>query len=392
MEEDKNSKSKTITDSTKSQRWLFTCNNPPKEFVLGLIWDPDEMIYMVGQREKAPTTGTEHVHAYIVFKCRKAFKTIKAWSKVHFPVEPRIDVCNGNEEQNKNYVTKADDRIAGPWEFGTYDINRGVVGHRTDLDDVFSMIKAGKTFKQIAEAHPSDAIRYTSNIQNTMMSIQELPPVQRDVKVVTLWGVTGVGKTHRIMMRYPDIYQVIPGRDPWGNYQGETEILFDEFEEDKWTIQQMNRFLDKWRCKLDSRYHDRYARWTTVFICANSDPQGWYIREKNGMIIQSLQRRLGLIPGGNGTVVEVTSKEQEIPQLVPIAIAQTSTSPPQQVPIIAPIVEKTSTTDILNSPSPQPPLKRHNAQHIITDDMDEDKQTQLAASTLTNICKNITKH
>jgi hypothetical protein len=349
----------------QSNRWFLTCNNPG-DFTLESVWDPEYLVYMVGQKEKAPTTGTEHIHAYIVFKSKKRFSTVKNWAKAKFPNEPDIEKCEGNEKQNKIYVTKPEDRIAGPWEFGKYDEFRGISGKRTDLIRIYNMIKAGKNFKEIAESYPGDVIRYTSNIQNMIMSIQPTPPIQRDVRVMTLWGPTGVGKTHRILTTFPDIYQVIPGRDPWGNYQGETEILFDEFQENSWTIQQLNRFLDKWRCKLDSRYHDRYAMWTKVFICANSDPQYWYMGEKNGALIESLHRRLGLVPGGNGTVVEVISKEQEIPLLVHIVDVPTG------ITVINPTSRApTAVLNSLDSPDLEPVLKRAKANNdimIINDD------------------------
>jgi len=302
-----------VVNNSKCARWIFTCNNPG-DFEFKSLWRPEDMLYLCGQKEKAPTTGTEHFHAYIVFKTRKAFKTIKAWAKKIFPTEPDIEPCKGNEQQNKAYVTKADERIDGPWEFGTYDATRGVQGKRTDLDDVYHMIKTGSTFPQIAEAHPSDAMRYHSGIHDLMIECADPPPVQREVKVMVLWGATGTGKTHRVLMKYPNCYQVLPGRDPWGNYHGEKEVLFDEFDPNGWTVQQMNQYLDKWRCKLPARYHDRYAMWDRVFIISNNDPAHWFPMA-SAELIASFNRRIGLIEGGNGQVIPIMSKNQDVPEL-----------------------------------------------------------------------------
>ena len=353
----------------KSARWIFTCNNPGA-LTLASLWDPDSMLYLTGQKEKAPTTGTEHMHVYIVWKIRKAFMTVLAWAAKKFPNHPDVEIAKGNEQQCRDYVTKTDDRIDGPWEFGTYDGTRGISGKRTDLDDVYALAKAGKTFAQIAEAHPSDVIRYSSGIMTVMLECQPPPPISRPVRVITLWGPTSTGKTHRVLMTFPDVYQVIPGRDPWGNYKGEKEIIFDEFDPYQWTIQQMNMYLDKWRCKLNCRYHDRYARWETVFICSNDPPTQWFL-QASSPLLRSLYRRLGLWDPINNvqvespTVVNVLDQNQEVNLLALTATVPTGIPSPAPVaPVPAPAPTADSITPIvISSPSPSPPPLRR-ARHL----------------------------
>nr|WAE42724.1 MAG: replication associated protein [Cressdnaviricota sp.] len=321
-----------------SRRWLLTANGTADWSITKYMFNADSMDYLVGQREKAPTTGTIHVHAYVVWKNKKTFNGVKLWAEAVFPVKPNIRCCKGNEKQCKDYVTKEESRSAGPWEFGKYDEFRGVQGKRTDLDTIKQHFLAGGKMREIVMNYTPAFVQWNKALYAMQLELAPLPPVQRTVKVVVLYGVTGTGKTHRVSMKYPDGFKVNPGRDPWGNYNGEKVIIFDEFEDKKWTIQQMNMFLDKWRCLLDARYHNKYAEWNLVVILSNTDPQDWYGNETNAQLRMSLWRRIGLKEGGNGVTVEVKNQEQVVPlpdwetaQVVDVSGVATVTLAPQQV-------------------------------------------------------------
>jgi hypothetical protein len=306
------------TDGGKYNRYMFTCNNPPPTVMLANIWAPADMEYMCGQKEEGDE-HTPHFHAYIVFKKRKLFTTALQWADRQFGHHTRVDICRGNEVQCKDYCTKPTGdypkgnrtehvtRLEGPWEFGLYDPTRGIQGHRTDLVRVADLVKAGATEKEVALQEPTTYMKFHSGIQNLIKVLRPLPPVRRTVHVAVLSGLTGVGKTHRVMTRFPEAYQVKPGRDPWGNYTDQKVIVFDEFDPTKWTIQDMNRYLDVWRCPLDARYQDKWAYWTAVVICSNTNPYAeWYTEEKSPALRDALMRRLE-------TVVTVESRDQEIP-------------------------------------------------------------------------------
>jgi len=281
----------------QSKRWCFTFNNAPAG------WTPptgSEIEYMVWQREKGKESGLEHVQGYVRFQGRKRLRSAKAWFSVE---EIHMEVARGSEKQNKAYCTKEDTRIEGPFEYGEFDEGAGQQGKRSDLEDIADKLKQGATIKQIVEDHAQSYIRYHQGIEKLRDVVQPLPPLQRTVKCTVLWGETGTGKTHRARTQYPDIYEVIAGRDPWGTYSGQEAILFDEFNWERWTIQDMNRFCDKWRCQLDCRYKDKYAAWTRVVICANSEPYMWWPNQDQPLR-QAFWRRI--------EQVQVVSREQEI--------------------------------------------------------------------------------
>lgn len=266
-----------------SKRWCLT--------VFDDVWTPTftpDMKFAVWQRERCPQTQRIHVHIYVRFVGRKRMAAVKnAFARQ----DMHCEVARGTEEECTNYCEKEESRLEAGARYGTYDANEGKQGRRSDLDAISDKCKQGIALKNIAEEHPGDYIRYHAGINALHAKVAPKPPAAREVQVLVFWGPTGTGKTHRIMNSFPDCYPVIAGRDPWGNYQGEECVFFDEFDWEKWTIQDMNRYLDKWRVLLDARYNNRYAAWTRVAICANSSPVGWWPNAAL-LLVQAFRRRI----------------------------------------------------------------------------------------------------
>lgn len=287
-----------------SARWCFTVNNP-----LGWtpVYQPEEMAYLVYENEVGEQ-GTPHVQGYVRFHGRKRMNTVK---NIFERPDMHLEMAKGTERENKDYCSKD----GAPVEHGTYDPEAGKQGRRSDLEAVADMVNHGIAIRDIALAHPADFIRYHGGIQALIAAAGPLPPLERDVRVTVLWGPTGAGKTHRIRMEYPAAYSVEPGRAPWDGYQGQTEVVFDEFDYSKWPVTMMNRFLDKWRLELDARYHNRYAAWTRVVILANSSPTRWYANE-DAPLVEAFRRRLATVKWVGtrqiATELNLDSHEQEM--------------------------------------------------------------------------------
>lgn len=286
-----------MSENKQTMRWCFTMNNPG-------VWRPpakDEQVeYIVWQRERG-AEGTEHIQGYIRFKGYKRMTTAKKWlnnNGVH------LEKAKGTEEQNRTYCTKEDTRMEGPFEEGTFKAEAGKQGARTDLTEVVEKVKTGATRTEIAREHGEVFIKYHQGITQLIQAVKPPPPKEREVRVLWLWGPTGTGKTHRVRHMSEDVYVVLPGRDPWGNYAGQKTIFFDEFDDKQWTIQDMNRYLDKWSCELNCRYYNKHAEWTQVAVASNQPPDSFYENE-TALLRQALLRRIT-------RVVHVTSREQSI--------------------------------------------------------------------------------
>jgi len=229
------------------------------------------MIYLIWERETAPTTHRHHIQGYVRFKTRRRINAVK---ELLHSAELHLEEARGTEQSNKDYCSKERPED-GDWaEEGTFKpISQG---HRSDLDDVADDILKGLPLSAVATSHPASWMRYHAGIVSFSRQVGPAPPLRRDITVKILWGPSGVGKTHRVLSKYPDTVTISSGRDPFGNYTNEDVIVFDEFDWINWKIQDMNRYLDVWRCKLDCRYADKHAVWSKVFILANTDPSHWY--------------------------------------------------------------------------------------------------------------------
>lgn len=256
-----------------TKRWMITIFSEEDPVV------PLPVAYGTWGKETCPTTGRVHSHMYLRFEKKCRMSTLKNRLERD---DAHCEPAKGTEKQCRDYCwsegeheDKLPHRLAKGPEIGMFDAGMGQ-GKRSDLEEIAADAKAGATERYIAEKYSSDFIRYSAGIRNFIAVVAPKPPLMRDVLVTLLWGPTGTGKTHRCLTAYPDLYCVKPGRDPWGLYRGELTILFDEFDWEAWKIQDMNRYLDKWRVMLDARYNDRYGVWTRVLICANSPPQSWW--------------------------------------------------------------------------------------------------------------------
>lgn len=251
---------------SRTCRWVFTVNNPG-------AWRPvfhQEMAYLVWERETAPTTGTEHIQGYLRLARRLRFNQVMALLHQTAHIEP----ARGSEEQNREYCSK--DRQGNDWgEHGDFQPKQRQ-GRRTDLEQVVRAVTEGLPLPEIAAAHPTEWVKYHAGLLSLRRYLTMNAPISRTVTTMILWGPTGVGKTHRVRTAYPNAFVVRPGRDPFGTYSTQTELIFEEFEPEKWTLQQMNCYLDKWATELDCRYFSKQAMWTRVFILSNLNPASWY--------------------------------------------------------------------------------------------------------------------
>lgn len=278
-----------------SVRWCFTHNNADSGW--RPLWDPSIMVYLVWERETAPSTGRHHIQGFVRLTQRKRINQVKA---ILHSEELHLEPAKGSDEQNKQYCSK--ERVDNDWgESGT--IGHGQ-GHRSDLDEVAEELLKGQSLGDVAASHPATWMRYHAGIISFSLQVVPQPPLRREVTTTVLWGPTGTGKSHRVLTAYPDSAVISPGRDPFSMYTNQKVVIFEEFDDEVWPVQEMNRYLDVWRCKCNCRYNDKWAHWEKVFILSNKDPSHWY-QYKEEKLRAAFFRRLNQI-----TYVE--TKEQII--------------------------------------------------------------------------------
>lgn len=133
----------------------FTVNNPDGEFP---SW-PDYVCYGVYQLERGES-GTLHWQGYAELSKMVKLGGLKKWlPTAHF--EKRM----GSDVQARDYCMKADSRVAGPWEHGTFVPAANTQGKRTDLQAFVEAVDGGASRRELFREHAGVAARHPRYVE-----------------------------------------------------------------------------------------------------------------------------------------------------------------------------------------------------------------------------------
>jgi len=259
-------------------RWCFTWF--PGDSVYRPAGLLEKMEYLIFQEEQ---TKSEKLHLQGYFRCSERLRW-SALKKILDPLMPGVHLRWARKPEIAciRYCSKKESRLKDPVEFGKKDVKAGQQGRRSDLEEVAGALKAGKSYEETVKEFPEHALKFSKGMKEVAsVFAQEKWEYQEREKliVVVLWGETDVGKTHRVRLQEgKNLYTVEDGRDPWGSYNYQEAVLFDEFGMgDKWPINKMKRLLDRFPMQLDCRYANKWAAWKRVYILSQDPPSTWYM-------------------------------------------------------------------------------------------------------------------
>lgn len=200
--------------SDKATRWFITINNPSEEEIQAL--KDQDYKFLVIAHERAPTTGTEHIHALITFQSQKRWTTLKR----SFP-RANIEKVHGTFRQAYEYVTK----------------NGDILFERGDKPRTGN----GDTFKQmVQEAKTGDIdteclmyCRYERFFQRFMPKVQYTYDGELDCKNAWIYGPPGTGKSLLVRIYAEErgyrIYNKLANKW-WDGYNGEEIVLVEDLD------------------------------------------------------------------------------------------------------------------------------------------------------------------
>lgn len=228
--------------------------------------------YAVLGFEVCPKSLRKHIQGYIYYENKRSLsKFSRDFGNCH--VEPQ----RGKHREASDYCKK-DKQFE---EYGDLPVQ----GHRTDWEKAIKGLK-DRTVEEIIEEQPQLApcISALDKLKN-----RKLKPIQRDVKVIVLYGKGGTGKTRWAYDNYPDIYKK-PHDNWWDGYEGQKAILLDDYYgyikySDLLTV------LDRYPLYLNVKNSHVWAQYDTVVITSNKHPRFWY----QGKWGWPLRRRLNRI-------------------------------------------------------------------------------------------------
>jgi len=274
----------------QSRGYILTINNPKEtdEEMKDIIIQ-ENCMYAIFQKEKG-LNGTEHYQVYIEYKNPRKFTTIKnKFPRAH--IEPR----KGTRSQAREYCSKEETRISGPYEIGEFKEEKP--GKRNDILRCIELIENTGDVKDVRECYPDTYIKYMDRFIKyaNELRIEEYKDKFRDIDVIYLYGKTGIGKTRTIMETYGyrNVYRVTDYDRPFDMYESQSVICFEEFR-NSLKIEEMLIYLDGYPCQLTARYYNRIACYETVVIVSNwaIDKQYEKVREKYPETYKAFHRRI----------------------------------------------------------------------------------------------------
>ena len=264
----------TSSANTQSRRYCLTINNPEEtdEQMYEYLKNLEHMKYFIFSREKGTKEGTVHLQIFLIFSIGKRFSTVKKlFPKAH------IEHAKGTNNQNRDYCSKSETHISGPFEFGDFSEERS----RTDLKNFFVMINAGASDYELQCLYPKLYEKNVSKLQafrNAKIMHDFGKTIRNDLIVTYVYGPTEIGKTYSILKKYDkgSFYRITDyEKDPWQNYIDQKVVVFDEYRS-QFSMVSMLHFLDKYPVSLPSRYSNKVTCYNKVFVISNIPPSAQY--------------------------------------------------------------------------------------------------------------------
>lgn len=230
----------------------------------------------IGGREK-----TYHTHIYVLFSTPVSFKTIKN----RFP-EAHIERTRGTRKENIDYIKKSgiwastdksDTCVEGTFEeVGTLPTESA--GSDILLNRLYQLVQDGYTDVELMAINTDfcSMLNIAQKIRLEFLNAKFKGNRRLDITVIYLFGKCGSGKTRYVLDLYGDsnVYRVTDYKNPFDSYAGEDVLCLDEFNSNnKYTIEinELNNLCDIYPLELRSRYQNKVACYTKVYIISNLD-------------------------------------------------------------------------------------------------------------------------
>jgi len=268
---------------SRSRNWVFTLNNYTDADRARIGESLATQAQYVCYQPERGAEGTPHLQGCVIFENPRALAGVKRLisDRVH------LEVMRGTVAEATAYCTKEDTRDAGAGfgitEHGTKPDNPGQ-GARTDLASIGKRLREGETLEVIAEAYPSDYIRYHHGIRALQSLVQSKPRVRGPdglfprIRVYWWYGSAGSGKTRAVYEAIGDApyYLKPPGTKWFDGYCGQKNVIFDDFRGDWWTFGYLLGILDVYPIQVEVKGGYVHFSATTIYITCPRSPQDLY--------------------------------------------------------------------------------------------------------------------
>ena len=275
---------------SQSRKWQLTINNPEtvglsREDILEKLNCFNLRYYCIG--DEIGESGNYHTHVFMFSESPIRFGTIKG----RFPIA-HIEKAYGTVNDNRNYVLKegkwkntkkSETTIEGTFfEYG--EIPTENEEKAPEMMRLIYMIKEGYSIPEIIEELPKLALR-TRNIEELKKEFKKkiFKEQYRNVRTSYICVDSVNRRLDFIYERhgFNNVCRITNYRTSRGisfdNYDGEDVIIFDNFN-GQIPLDELNNYLDRYPLMLPSRYEDRVACFTRVYIVSSNPLSYQYIK------------------------------------------------------------------------------------------------------------------
>ena len=247
--------------------------------------------YCIFQLEQGEEEQTPHFQGFISFKISKRFKTIKdALPFAH------IEKAKGSNTQCREYCSKKETRVDGPFEIGNFAEER----ERTDIKEFVELVKAGATQEELITLYPMLFVKEMNKLNGIYaVNFEKYKYKCRDMNVTYIYGKSGIGKSTAVRRKLGmenSFWIHHYDNSMFTNYNFQDNIVFDEFS-GKISIGQLNMLLNVEPIELRGLNCVKYGAYHNVYIVSNYSPKELYkeVQQTQPAIFQTFYRRLNTI-------------------------------------------------------------------------------------------------
>lgn len=254
--------------------FCFTLNNYSEEESTQLLSETQFTYVVIGKEVGAE--GTPHLQGYAELCKQSRMSLLKK-------INPRMHV-----EGRRGTATQAIDYCKKDGDF-TERGERRQQGARLDLQEIKKAVLAGANRKELYDM--------CSNFQQVRVSdhAHKLFAPRRDepVCVMWFWGASGSGKTTTARSMYPDA-PIIRNLRWWQEYEGEKEIIIDEFRSHKCPYDDILGIMDNQPFTVEYKGGTQPLLATTIIITSILPPWEMY-PDTHAEPIYQIMRRINFV-------------------------------------------------------------------------------------------------
>nr|ALE29551.1 replication associated protein [Lake Sarah-associated circular molecule 8] len=238
--------------------WLLTIPRADWE-------DPGELpewaSWIRGQAEVGEG-GYDHWQVIVAFKTKKSLQACK----LLFTNTTHAELSRSAAAAD--YVWKDDTAVPDTrFEYGAKPIRRNA---KVDWEAVWTAAKSGCLDKIPA----SIRVQSYSSIRRIECDYSRPVPMERQCHI--FWGSTGTGKSRRAWAEAgDDAYPKDPRTKFWDGYQGEANVVMDEFR-GVIAVGNLLRWLDRYPVRVEVKGSSRVLLCKSMWITSNLPPEQWW--------------------------------------------------------------------------------------------------------------------